>query len=88
MLWQDCTSSNELVLYLCVLYHFLIVIFLNTYFVQLFSFHIYNTTVHTYFAISRYNTVICMYTLHSHFQQEKNSISIYAFVLILCMFTM
>ena len=27
-------------------------------------------------------------TLYSHFQQEKNSISIYAFVLILCMFTM
>ena len=27
-------------------------------------------------------------TLYSHSQQEKNSISIYAFVLILCMFTM
>ena len=27
-------------------------------------------------------------TLYSHPQQEKNSISIYAFVLILCMFTM
>ena len=25
---------------------------------------------------------------HSHFQQEKKSISIYVFVLILCMFTM
>ena len=27
-------------------------------------------------------------TLYSNYQQEKNSISIYAFVLILCMFTM
>ena len=75
-------------LFICNLHRFLIVCFFSIYFSQLSSFHIYNTNLHTHFAIYKDKILPYACTLYSHSQQEKDSISIYAFVLILCMFTM
>ena len=74
-------------LFVCNLYHFLIVVFFSIYFrnYHLFIF-ITLLCILTLLYVDKILPYAC--TLYSHSQQEKNSLSIYAFALILCMFTM
>ena len=74
-------------LFVCNLYHFLIVCFSQSIFR---NYHLFIFITLLCILSMLYVDKILPYacTLYSHSQQEKNSISIYAFVLILCMFTL
>ena len=74
-------------LFVC-LYHFLIVGFFSLSIFRNYHLFIFMTLlcILTLLYVDKILPYAC--TLYSHSQQEKNSISIYAFVLILCMFTM